>query len=142
MKRCIIFLGLLLLTVQQSCKEIDYSSIIPYVPINRVLNLGNPQFSPLNAVGGYIVLPDEGSRGLIVIRSTTDDVAAFDRHCTYDGAKTCGIANPDNSAMYAVCACCGSQWLMLNGQVIKGPAAIPLKSYQTSFNGLIVTITN
>ena len=42
----------------------------------------------------------------------------------------------------AIDTCSGSEWLLLDGQVLKGPASYPLKEYQTVFDGTNLTITN
>ncbi|MCS6980814.1 MAG: Rieske 2Fe-2S domain-containing protein [Flavobacteriales bacterium] len=131
-----IFLG-----VAMGCKS-HPRPIIPSVPVNLVINLGNPLYSALNVPGGYMLFPDEGSRGIIVVRVTTDDVAAFDLHCPHDVHNPCGKAAPESSGLRLVCACCGSEWNVLNGQVLKGPSLWPLHNYKTSFDGMIIRVFN
>jgi nitrite reductase/ring-hydroxylating ferredoxin subunit len=140
-KTGILSISIALFLIYYGCDS-SQTGIIPYVPVNRQLNLGNPQYAPLNAVGGYIVLTNEGSRGIIVSRATVDDIAAYDRHCPYNLNDTCGVARPDADGLFAVCKCCGSKWLLLNGTLQSGPASINLKYYNTSFSYPIVTITN
>lgn len=123
------------------CKN-NPTPIIPSVPVNLALHLGNPQYASLNVPGGYVVLPDEGSRGIIVVRVNVDDVAAFDLHCPQDVNNPCGKAQPDAHGLRLVCVCCASEWNILNGQVLKGPAVWPLLSYRTSFDGTIIRVFN
>lgn len=123
------------------CKS-NRNPMIPSVPVNVVLNLGNPQFSALNVPGGYVVLPDEGSRGIIVVRVNVDDVAAFDLHCPQDVNNPCGKAQPDPNGLKLVCPCCTSEWNILSGQTIKGPSVWPLFNYRTSFDGMVVRVFN
>jgi len=123
------------------CKN-NRTPLIPNVPVNIVLNLGNPLYTNLNVPGGFVIIPDEGSRGMIVVRVDLENIAAFDLHCTFDVQDPCGKALPDQNGLKISCACCNSEWNLLSGEVIKTPAIYPLHSYRTSFDGQIVRIFN
>lgn len=125
-----------------SCDKGNGSSPIPYVPVNRSLTLANPQYNALYGIGGYVIIPDAGAGGIIAVRATDDQVYAFDLQCTLDVNGTAGITHPDASHLFLDCGVCHSQWLLLNGQLNKGPATYPLLSYHTSFDGYIVKIYN
>lgn len=124
-----------------SCKD-ENSSPVPYVPINRSLTLANPQYNALYGIGGFVIIPDAGAGGVIAVRATDDQVFAFDLQCTKDVHDANSIAQPDDSNLFLDCPVCHSQWLLLNGQLNKGPATYPLLSYQTTFDGYIVKIFN
>lgn len=122
-----------------ACKD-NVVNPIPSVPINRSFNLGAPENASLNAVGGYIMVPEEGYGGLIVVRATYEDMYAFDMQCTHDAYAAEGRLN--ENGVFLQCGKCGSEFISISGQVSKGPAAIPLRSYKTSFNGQIVYVVN
>lgn len=118
------------------------SSPVPYVPINRSLTLANPQYNALYGIGGYVIIPDAGVAGVLAVRATDDQVFAFDLQCTHDPNDANSKSAPDASHLFLDCPVCHSQWLLLSGQLNKGPATYPLLQYQTSFDGYIVKIYN
>lgn len=140
-KRLLVFsiLGLTLLSTN-SCERSNPSGI-PYVPVNYQLVVSNPQFSPLLAVGGYVTIAG-GSKGIIVYRFSPEEFRAYDRHCTFqvnDGCRVnidqTGISATDNE-------CCDSQFLLVDGTPIDGPANFGLHQYNTSFDGNTLFIFN
>lgn len=135
------WIALLMVLLSPSCND-DQSPPIPYVPVNRTITLANPQFSALNGVGGFVILPSEGYGGIIVVRATGDQVFAFDMQCTLDANVPEGRTSTDASLLFLNCGKCGSRWQILNGQQIQGPAAFPLLQYQTTFDGFVVNIFN
>lgn len=143
MKR-ILGTGILLLLLMAgtlSCKD-ENSSPIPYVPINRSLTLANPQYNALYGIGGFVIVPDIGVGGVLAVRATDDQVFAFDLRCTKDVNDANSVLHPDDSNLFLDCPVCHSQWLLLNGQLNKGPATYPLQQYQTTFDGYTVKIFN
>jgi Rieske Fe-S protein len=130
------------LSLFASCDKGNGSSPIPYVPINRSITLSNPQYNALFGIGGYIILPEEGAGGVLAVRATDDQIFAFDLQCTHDANDPESATRPDDSDLFLDCPVCESQWLLLNGQLNKGPATFPLLQYQTSFDGFILKIYN
>lgn len=115
-----------------SCKKDEET--IPNVSVNIVISTTDPSYNDLNAVGGWIYLTG-GSRGIIIYRYSIDEFMAFDRHCTYEPTESCAVVEVDLSGIIAEDLCCGSQFLLTDGSVIDGPASVPLKFYQTTFDG-------
>ncbi len=121
-----------------SCQD-EENNNIPDVEVNIVIQLG--EFKNLATVGGweYIV---GGSRGIIIARISQNEFKAYDRHCTFQPSSTCALVSVDPNRITASDDCCGSSFLLQNGSVSKPPASVPLKSYNTIFDGLSITITN
>lgn len=125
-----------------ACNKDTGNSPVPYVPINRSLTIANPQYNALFGIGGYVILPGEGVGGVIVVRATDDQVFAFDMQCTKDVYDDSSATHASDSGLFLDCDVCGSQWILINGQLNKGPATFSLLQYQTSFDGYVVKIYN
>ncbi|MDP6908502.1 MAG: hypothetical protein QF371_03300, partial [Flavobacteriales bacterium] len=98
------FFSFLLLN-SSSCQR-GTASGIPYVPVNYMLTVGNPDFAPLQAVGGWLYLTG-GSAGIIIYRFSPDEFRAYDRHCTFQVDDQCRV-DVDNSNITAVDSDCCS----------------------------------
>ena len=109
------------------------NNIVPNVYVDQYLNLSLPSYGALNIIGGWTYVTG-GSRGIIVYRQSFNQFTAYDRHCTYNANNPCGKANVDSTNPFIECACDGSQYQLIDGLVIQGPATYSLKNYQTSFN--------
>jgi len=118
----------------------DDNSAIPLVAVDLYLNLTNPEFIHLKVDNGWTYVSG-GSRGIIVYR-TNGQYKAFDRHCTFNPSSSCGLVSVDVTNITGKDDCCGSKFLMSNGQVTQGPATQTLKEYNTSFDGTVLRIYN
>lgn len=115
-----------------SCK--GESHPVPNVPVNIIINLDLPLYSPLNAPGGYVYV-DGGSRGIVVYRNF-DEFVALDRHSTYNSEDPCAVVQVDTiNAFELVDTCSGSRYSIQTGVVTLGPAQWALRRYNTSWNG-------
>ena len=116
---------------------------VPYVPVNEVVYLSTPSGYPLQFVGGTVVLPDAGVRGIVVYRRTlqenVDDFAALDLCCPNHLEAGCGLELEDN--LYAVCPCDGQRFLLFDGQPLDGNT-YPLLPYRISYDGNALRIRN
>ncbi|GIV41934.1 MAG: hypothetical protein KatS3mg034_1244 [Vicingaceae bacterium] len=119
----------------------EYQGQVPYVPVNITITTSDPEFFDLNAVGGWTYITG-GSRGIIVYRYSQDEFRAYDRHCPYDPASSCALVSVDANNIEASDPCCQSAFILSTGQPVRGPSSFPLKSYQTSFDGTVLRITN
>ncbi len=117
-----------------SCNR-NVQTPIPYVPINLTIDISLPLFSPLQTVGNFIYIENQGSRGLILYRLSIEEFRTFDRHCPYEVNKNCGILQVDNTGLFMVDTCCGSRFLIIDGSVNQGPAEFPALGYRTNFDG-------
>jgi nitrite reductase/ring-hydroxylating ferredoxin subunit len=116
----------------QQCKNKD--DVIPYVYVDYYIYLSDPDFSALNAVGNYVYVTG-GYRGMIIYRKSIDEFAVYDRACTFQPSKECEKVEIDENQLVAVCSCCNSKFTLYDGYVMEGPASMPLKQYNASFDG-------
>jgi hypothetical protein len=136
-----IFSLIALLFILIGCSRRDEHPV-PYVPIQIYLHGSDPEFMPLNAVGGSIHFWG-GSRGLIIYRKSQDEFNVFDRHCPYDVENPCGVVSIEKPGSFiATDTCCGSKFLLIDGSVNEGPARIPLRGYFSQWDGVRLMITN
>ena len=115
---------------------------VPNVLVDIRMYASDPTFVPLNAVGGWTYATG-GNRGIVIYRKTQTDFMAYDRTCTYLPADPNEMVSMDaKNNLIAVDAHCGSKFQITDGTVNKGPATLPLKTYQTSFDGNLLHIYN
>ncbi len=123
-----------------SCRKRD-NQVVPNVPVEINIYTTDPLFFNLQVTGGWEYITG-GSRGILIYRSSNNDFLAFDRHCPYKVDDPCGQVKVNSTNISAVDSCCGSQFSIIDGSVQKGPAAMPLKLYQTTFDGSVLHIFN
>lgn len=115
-----------------ACEEDGYN--FPYEYVNFQINLNDPSYFNLNAVGNYVYVYG-GVQGIIIYRKSLNEFTAFDRACPYDYELSNARVFVDESGVTVIDTVCGSQFsLMLDGQVLEGPSQMPLKQYSTSYN--------
>lgn len=122
-----------------SCND-DYEGI-PDVNVDVYLNTLDPTYQHLSGLGAWAQVSG-GSRGIIVFQYDLGKYVAYERHCTFEPQNTCAQVEVDISNLYALDSCCNSKFQLLDGVPIEGSASIPLKSYNTSFDGNIIHIWN
>ncbi|HCA82398.1 MAG TPA: hypothetical protein DEP18_01325 [Flavobacteriales bacterium] len=119
-----------------SCRKDD--DRIPDVLVDISVNINNPGYFNLQAIGGWMYF-EGGSRGILVYRRSQDEFMAYDRHCPWEPANPCGKITVDTSSnIIARDACCGSAFVMTDGSVSQGPASRPLKQYLVYWDGLSI----
>ena len=131
--------GVLLAATLEGCKK--DKDRIPDVLVDIYVSPTEPGYTDLNTPGGYVNIVG-GSRGILVYRRSLDEFLAYDRHCPYQPSSSCARVKVDSTGIQAHDACCGSTFLLLDGSVVSGPSGLPLKQYQTYFDGTWVHITN
>jgi len=135
-----IFLIASAIAIIGSCKK-ENTSGIPNTAVDIYIYTNNPSYSNLNAVGGWVYITG-GVRGIIVYRKTNSEIAAYDRNCTYQSNNACATVYVDNTNIIAKDTCCGSQFSIYDGGILQGPAGLPLKAYNTTFDGNTLHIYN
>jgi len=141
----IVSLGIVLVLFNSACKKddartIDENNIIPNVQVDIYLNLNEPANYNLTTIGGWRYVTG-GSRGLILYRGQ-DMISAYDRHTPLNSATSCAIVSVDSTNFFAVDACSGSRFLLVDGSVVDGIATVPLKQYRTSLISDVLRIYN
>lgn len=119
--------------------------------VNITIRPNSTEYIELNNVGGWVYLTaDEPSRGIIVYRMTMDEFKAYERTPTYK-PDSCCIYEPyikltkvivEESGITALDTCSGTQYLLIDGSVIAGPAQYPLVPYNTDYDGEYLHIYN
>jgi len=123
-----------------SCSK-EENSNIPLVTVNYTIYTNDPAYNAVSVPGTWMYL-NGGSRGIILYRASNTEFKAYERHCTYDSNNNCALVSVEASNISAKDDCCGSEFLLTDGSVIKNPASLPLKQYQTSFDGSVLRIYN
>lgn len=140
----------LVLIFYSSCdKNDDYPIETGYVNITIYPN--STEYIELNTTGGWVYLyANEPSRGILVYRLSVDEFKAYERTptykpdscCVYDPERVCSRVVVNESGIIAVDTCTGSEYLLIDGSVVKGPASYPLMQYQTTYDGDMLHIYN
>lgn len=95
------------------------------------VDLTDSTYANLKTVGGYAYKGD-----IIVIRSTDTVYIALSKVCTH---SSCTVTY-NSSTSELPCPCHGSKFTK-EGAVVTGPATSPLKKYNVTQNGNILTIS-
>ena len=140
--------------VFSSCNK--KNDVIPDTYVNFTLDLNDPEFVSLNAMGGSVAVDAQtnnwgtGAAGFngngIIIYSGVDEFYAYDRTCPHDYSVN-GISIKVNidpkSSLSAICPKCGTAYaLSAGGTPSSGIGRFPLKNYKTRFEGRYVTVWN
>jgi nitrite reductase/ring-hydroxylating ferredoxin subunit len=135
-----------------SCKK-ERNDVIPDVYVNFTLDLYDPEFVNLNAMGGSDTVDartnnwGSGAAGYngngIIIYRGADEFYAYDRTCPYDYAVNGLSIKIKIDFTLAVCPKCGTSYaLSAFGTPTSGIGRYPLKNYRTSFDGRYVRAWN
>jgi nitrite reductase/ring-hydroxylating ferredoxin subunit len=141
MKRYILLGIIIYLTfLINACERTEHP--VPNVPVQVVLHVSDPQFMPINVIGGSTYY-NGGSRGLIIYRQSQEEFITFDRHCPFQPEDICGKVMFDPTSSFTLIdTCCGSKFYLTDGNIQDGPARNPLRRYLTEYDGVKITITN
>lgn len=123
-----------------SCKK-DVRHEIPNVYVNLYIDPNSTMYFQLNTVGGWLHLTG-GYRGITVYRASVDEFVCFERTCPHDADQESAYVDVDQNGLTLTCKTCSSQFLILDGSVVTGPATIPLKKYNNTYDGLVLHIYN
>jgi nitrite reductase/ring-hydroxylating ferredoxin subunit len=148
------FLITAILLIFSSCNK--KNDVIPDVYVDFTLDLYDPEFVDLNAIGGSDTISSRtnnwgrgaagyGGNGIIVTRGV-DEFYAYDRTCPHDyviNELSIKINIDKSNSMRAVCPRCSTVYeLMAYGTPASGIGQYPLKNYKTSFDGRWVRVWN
>lgn len=105
----------------------------PVAPTELSLKLKNN--AALAKVGGSVVVEAAGDK-IIVAHTAAETFVACSAICTHKGC----VVDYEHGAKQFVCPCHGARF-SLDGQVVKGPAKKPLRSYSTDTAAVISLAT-
>ena len=127
-----------------SCSTQDSENITPLPPVtvDLKLNLTNFAYQSLRNNGGFVTLPNEGVKGIIIYRESSIKYIAYEKLCPYRSEDlTCTEVETDAVGFGFIDKCCSSKF-DLNGFPVAGPAQAPLYTYSTAINGDFLFISN
>lgn len=140
MKSFLSLTAFLILLSIGGCKK-DVDNGVPITPVDIYLYTNNPSFLNLNGVGGWVYITG-GVRGILVYRKSPSEFMAYDRNCTYQSSDACATVVVDATNILATDTCCHSKFSMYDGSVTQAPAGLPLKAYNTTYDGNVLHIYN
>lgn len=138
--RTLVYFFFSVLFLVGSCKKNETNGV-PVAAVDIYIYANNPSFINLNAVGGWVYITG-GVRGILVYRKSTSEFMAYDRNCTYQSTDACATVVVDATNIIATDTCCHSKFSIYDGSVLQAPAVLPLKAYNTTFDGNVLHIYN
>jgi len=136
-----------------SCNK-DENDVIPDVLVDFYIDLNDPEFFDLNAIGNHVLVNSStnnlgykasgyDNNGIIVYRAQVDEFIALDRTCPHNYVLDGTSIAVNVDGIYAECPLCNSTYALPSyGTPASGPSRYPLKMYRTSFTGQFVHVTN
>lgn len=138
-KRFVIYVAICTLA---GCKPDLSDDPIPWQPFDVIsINLNLPEYVSLKTDGRSVYV-DGGIRGIILYRKNASTYLAYERNCSFQPNSACATVDVHVSTLYMLCSCCSSTFDLSTGLPTSGPAWRPLRQYETSLNGTILTITD
>jgi nitrite reductase/ring-hydroxylating ferredoxin subunit len=146
------FLFSLSLAISMSSCSKAKNDVIPDVYVNFTIDLTDPEFVNLTAIGCDTVNAQTNNWGTgaagfngngIIVYNGGDDFYAYDRTCPHD-YEVNGI-NVKVKADFTIATCpkCGTIYsLSASGTPASGVGQYPLKNYRTSFDGRFLRVWN
>ena len=124
------------------CEEVEQKTPTgPPTNTNMInIDVTDPDFSELAAVGG-IVPVTEGALRLMIFRKSETEAISLSRVCTHsqcDLSPQFGGTKIDDDTIE--CGCHASRFNLLSGAVERGPANADLVTYPATVNGDIISI--
>jgi len=142
MNRTLIFSFLFsaLLVLFSSCEK-QARSPVPDVPVYFQGQLTQPDFAPLPIPLNAIKVANHGYRrhGVLVYRSDPETFLAFDATCPRDLLDGSVVISADKP-FEAICPICKSVYSLMNFGITSNGQ--PLKRYQVSYSGTVITVSN
>ena len=133
----ILFLFLILGCSKDPIQRNPYLADIRF---QRDLNLSLPLYNQLNFVGGSILIPDIGIKGVIIFNLTGNTFLAWEATCPNHIPESC--SKLDISGVLAECSCENFQYSLATGQLLNPNETLnpprDLLFYQIqNFNGIL-----
>ncbi|MEI6049402.1 MAG: hypothetical protein WCS03_10930 [Bacteroidota bacterium] len=148
----LFFISMALALALNACNK-NKNDVIPDVYIDFTLDLNDPEFVNLNALGGSDTVDVRtnnwglnaagfNGNGIIIYRGP-DEFYAYDRTCPHDYAVNGLSIKVKIDFTLAVCPKCGTTYaLSAFGTPASGLGRYPLKNYRTSFDGRYIRVWN
>jgi hypothetical protein len=128
-----------LVLVISSCKDTgNYRDPLPYVYVNEQVFMNELRSLPLTTRDGAYIYITGGLKGIIVYRKGPGQFVALDRQSPGPGGCPVRVAI---AQQYVEDSCSNSQF-DFNGYLLTGSAGANLRSYNLSYDGIKIVITN
>jgi len=122
-------------------KQQDPNNNVPYTPVDITIYPNDPLYFKIQTPGGWVYITG-GVRGIIVYRKTAEEFVALDRASTYYPDDASALAKVQSDSFTCKDTVSGSKWQIVDGAVISGPATLPLKKYNTTYQSGALRIFN
>ena len=133
---------LLFLVLILGCSKdpIQRNPYLADIRFQRNLNLSLPLYNQLNFVGGSILIPDIGIKGVIIFNLSGNTFLAWEATCPNHVPESC--SKLDISGVLAECSCEDFQYSLATGQLLNPNETVnpprDLLFYQIqNFNGIL-----
>ena len=133
---------LLFLVLILGCSKdpIQRNPYLADIRFQRNLNLSLPLYNQLNFVGGSILIPDIGIKGVIIFNLSGNTFLAWEATCPNHIPESC--SKLDISGVLAECSCENFQYSLATGQLLNPNTTLnpprDLLFYQIqNFNGIL-----
>ena len=133
---------LLFLVLILGCSKdpIQRNPYLADIRFQRNLNLSLPLYNQLNFVGGSILIPDIGIKGVIIFNLSGNTFLAWEATCPNHLPESC--SKLDISGVLAECSCEDFQYSLATGQLLNPNETLnpprDLLFYQIqNFNGIL-----
>lgn len=138
--------SLLLMVLLLGCSGEDDNRLInnPYlnqVPVSLNLNLNLPQYNALKYPGNFVVLSNQGIRGVVIYNVNNSLYTAFDLSDPNHSPNNCSTMTLQG--VVASCQCSdNNSYDLVTGQHQTETQAYPMLPYRAQRNGDVLVITN
>jgi hypothetical protein len=145
MKVIVISLTFVFCLIVLSCKKKTKNvtdNPVPSVYVDLTVYPGDPFYTKIQSIGGWIYKDAVGINGIVIYRKTDQEFVAIERTSSHlpNDVKAKVQVMKDNFTL--VDSVSGSQWRIFDGTVTKGPAEWSLRLYGTTFDGTTLRIRN
>ncbi len=134
MRRRFFAIVVLFSTLAIACNS-TYHETIPYKKVDFTIYPNDVMYYKLNTYGGYEYFTG-GVSGIVVYRLDEWTFKAYDRSCSHDWWDSGSWIWVDQSGIRLMDSLCGSVFNILDGTVLDGPAQLPLREYNTRYDGV------
>lgn len=114
---------------------------VPSVPVDLLIYTNDPLNFKLQGIGGWMYF-NGGVNGLIIYRKSQQEFVALERTSSALPDNAAAKAKVQNDGFTCLDTISGSKWQIIDGVVMQGPAAWPLRVYGTSFDGSVLRVRN
>ena len=117
-----------------ACHKDSSDSDVPNTLVDVTIYLTQYPYSNLNTAGNWVYVSG-GVRGIVVYANGPEQFIAMERTCTYQSGNSSAIVSVDTTnLLFLKDYSCGSEFYITDASVAHGPATVPLKRYNTSYN--------